>query len=535
MAVLLKDIKLPVGAERFELPACVAQQFKLPKEAVQTVRIVRQSLDARRKNDIHFLIHAVVQVEDVWQAKLLKSGDRRVEAHEQPEAYELVQGTKTPEGRIVVAGFGPAGMFAAYYLAKHGYKPLVIERGANVEKRTEAVEHFWSGGSLDENNNVMFGEGGAGTFSDGKLTSRSKNPRSSVVLDTFVDNGAPEEIAFKAKPHIGTDKLKLVVKNMREKILRAGGEIRFETKLSDIECKDGRLTHAVMETNGTKERVECAALILAVGQAARDTYRLLLSHGVALQPKPFAVGLRIEHPQGLIDRAQFGELAGHPRLGAAEYRLSAKSGGRGVYTFCMCPGGSVVASSSGQNEVVVNGMSVHARNGENANSAVVVQVGPDDFGHEPLSGVRFQETLEKQAFQAGSGAYMAPAQRLEDFMSGKKSKAFMSVQPTYRPGVEMAVLNDILPGFVAQGIQESIPAFARQLKGFDYKDAVLTAVESRTSSPVRIIRGEDMQTPAIKGLFPVGEGAGYAGGIVSAAIDGLMACEKIAAVYKPLS
>lgn len=535
MALLLSDIKMPVEAQWAELPVLIAEQFGLPAQSVQAARIIRESLDARRKSDIHFRVSAVVQLEPIWQNRLLKRKDARAAVFEATPEYGLPVGAEQPHGRIVVVGLGPAGLFAAYYLARAGYKPLVVERGREVVKRKTEVQRFWNGGPLDVQSNVMFGEGGAGTFSDGKLTARSKDPRAQVVLDTFVRHGAPGDIVYQTKPHIGTDLLQGVVQNMREAICRMGGEVRFEARMSDLLIQDGTLVSLDVMEQGKKERVPCAACVLASGQAARDVYELLLEKGLTLIPKSFAVGVRIEHPQGLIDRAQYGALAGHPRLGAAEYHLTAKSGVRGVYTFCMCPGGHVVASSSEEGEVVVNGMSDRARNGKNANAAVVVQVGPADFGQGPLDGVHFQRKLERAAYMAGDlkGAYFAPAQRLEDFLAGRESKSFGDVKPTYRPGVAVHRLDTLLPDFIAAGIRDGIAGFSRQLRGFDLPDAVLTAVESRTSSPVRVLRDERGEAAGASGLFPVGEGAGYAGGIVSAAVDGMRAAERIAARYKP--
>lgn len=535
MALLLTDIKMPVEAQWRELPALIAEQVNLPLQSILAARVVRESLDARRKSDIHYRVSAVVQLEPIWQNRLLKRQDARVSVFEAVPEYGLPTGSELPRGRIIVVGLGPAGLFAAFFLAQAGYQPIVVERGREIAKRKTDVQRFWSGEALDTDSNVMFGEGGAGTFSDGKLTARSKDPRAQVVLDTLVRHGAPGDIAYQAKPHIGTDLLQGVVQSIREAICRMGGEVRFEARMCDLHLQDGMVAAVDILEKGKKERIPCAACVLATGQAARDVYELLLEKGLTLLPKSFAVGVRIEHPQGLIDRAQYGSLAGHLRLGAAEYRLTAKSGARGVYTFCMCPGGHVVASSSEEGEVVVNGMSDRARNGKNANAAIIVQVGPEDFGHGPLDGVLFQRELERKAYTAGSsdGAYFAPAQRLEDFLLGRESKIFGDVKPTYRPGVSKRRLDTLLPDYVAAGLRDGIMGFARQLRGFDLPDAVLTAVESRTSSPVRILRDERGEAAGAAGLYPVGEGAGYAGGIVSAAVDGMRAAERIAARYKP--
>jgi uncharacterized FAD-dependent dehydrogenase len=374
----------------------------------------------------------------------------------------------------------------------------------------------------------MFGEGGAGAFSDGKLTTRIKDTRAATVLETFVQNGAPDEILYMAKPHVGTDKLLVTLKSMREKLIAFGAELRFSAKLADLETDEsGTLTAVMVEQNGKRERIECSACVLAIGQGARDTYELLDKKHLELQPKAFAVGVRVEHPRTLIDHSQYGAYANHPRLGAAEYALVDRYGKRGVYTFCMCPGGTVIASASGEKQVVVNGMSYHARSGENSNSAIVVQVTPEDFGSGPLDGMRFQEALERSAYKLGGGGFIAPASRVEDFLNKSVSKGFYNVKPTYLPGVKPESLYKCLPDYVAAGIAAGIPAFSRKLKDFDMGDAVLTAVESRTSAPLRIVRDGSMQATRIRGLYPAGEGAGYAGGIVSAAVDGMKAADAV--------
>ncbi len=383
---------------------------------------------------------------------------------------------------------------------------------------------------MNENSNIMFGEGGAGTFSDGKLTTRIKDARAQTVVDKLAAFGAPEQITYEAKPHVGTDVLRKVVRSIRADIEAKGGVVRFGCTLTDIIEKDGRVAGIIV--NGD-ERIDCCAVVLAIGQAARDTFRMLFDRGIEIIAKPFAVGVRIEHPQSFIDRSQFGKLAGHPRLGAAEYRMTAKSGSRGVYTFCMCPGGFVVASSSASGEVVTNGMSYAARAGQNANSGIIVQVNPSDLGGAPFCGVEFQQKLERAAFRLGGGDYSAPAQRVADFMSGDAPQPFGAVIPTYRPQAVPRELKKCLPPVIKRGVEDGITAFSRMIKGFDMGDAVLTAVESRTSSPVRIVRDENGEATRLKGFYPVGEGAGYAGGIVSAGVDGIRAAERIMAAFKP--
>lgn len=529
--LIVSELHVPLAAAEEALAAHVAGRLCIPEREVRSIRILRKSLDARKKQDIHFQMQVVVSLEPALEKRLLQRGDIRISPYRPAETTSLRHGKETPHGRIAVAGLGPAGLFAAYLLAEHGYRPLVIERGRPVEERAADVDRFWRGGPLAPDSNVMFGEGGAGTFSDGKLTTRIKDPRADSVLRILAAHGAPEEIVYLARPHIGTDRLRSVVSALRRKIEALGGEVRFSTRLCGLERADDALCALRVQCGGTEERIPCAALVLATGQGARDTYRMLLDAGVSMQPKAFAVGVRAEHPQAMIDRVQYGALAGDPRLGAAEYRLTARSGARGVYTFCMCPGGSVVASSSAPQQVVVNGMSDYARDGKNANAAIVVQVGPEDFGMDPLDGVLFCERLERDAFLAGGGNFCAPASRIADYLERRTPRSFGGVQPTYRPGVAPVSLWDCLPEVVAAGVADGIRAFSRSLRGYDLPDGVLTAVESRTSAPVRISRTECGESLSLPGLYPVGEGAGYAGGIVSAAVDGVRAAERIIGKY----
>ncbi len=530
MKLTATNLDLPFNADESALRLLIGSATRLPAESIEGMRVVRRSLDARDKNDIRFIYTAEFEIADKdygrYSGRFAKTVSK---APEKPVIAAEVGETPQP-APVVVVGAGPAGLFAAHTLAERGYKVVLIERGRPIEERGRDVERFHSGGPLDTESNIMFGEGGAGTFSDGKLTTRIKDRRAETVVETLVKYGAPERIAADAKPHVGTDVLRTVVHNIRAAIEEAGGEVRFGAKLTDFCEKDGRITAAIV--NGD-EKIPCCAVVLALGQAARDTYRMLYDRGLEIAAKPFAVGVRIEHPQSFIDRSQFGKFAGHPRLGAAEYRLTAKSGSRGVYTFCMCPGGFVVASSSNEGEVVTNGMSYAARDGANANSGVIVQVNPSDLGGAPFCGVEFQEKLERAAFRLGGGDYSAPAERVADFLAGDAPRPFAAVTPTYRPQAVPRDLRKCLPGTIRRGIAEGITAFARQIKGFDMGDAVLTAVESRTSAPVRIMRGESGEATRLKGLYPVGEGAGYAGGIVSAAVDGMKAAERIIAEYRP--
>ncbi len=513
--------------------ADLARQLGVDPGDIGQVRILRRAVDARKKGDVFFSVHCLVDLSPRAARRVL--GDRK--RHAQPwqaiEEPPLTPGEKPLSGRIVVVGMGPGGLFAGWLLAKEGYAPLVVDRGKAMDERVRDVEAYWRSGWADPESNPLFGEGGAGTFSDGKLTARSKDPRCSTVLDAFIACGAPEEIGILAKPHVGTDRLRQVVKNLRREIVSLGGEVRFSTRLDAIHTRDGRVAAVTLTQGGVSQRIDCGALVLAIGQGARDTYRYLFDSGFAMAPKPFAVGVRAEHPQSLIDVSQYGPCAGHPRLGAADYKLTAQAGGRGVYSFCMCPGGFVVGAGAGPGQMVVNGMSNFDRAGDNANAALVVQVFPEDFGSGALDGMAFQQRLEQAAWDLGGGEGLAPACRLEDFMAGRGTGRFGAVTPTFRPGVTGADLNACLPPFVAAGLREALAVFARQIKGFDLPDAVLTAVESRTSAPVRILRGEDMQSISHGGVYPVGEGAGYAGGIVSSAVDGLKAAEAIISQFRP--
>lgn len=519
----ISEISLPLNGTEADLKELAAARLKVEPNAIRSLKIFKKSIDARKKDDVHFIC-AVEAVCD----KNNNSQDKKI-AEVEPYRYELPPFKKLA-ARPVVVGFGPAGLFAALILAQAGQKPIVFERGSSVEKRSEQVVHFWRTGELNTQSNVQFGEGGAGTFSDGKLNTGTKDFRARKVMEEFVAAGAPDEILYLAKPHIGTDKLPDTVRNIREQIISLGGEVHFETALQNLILKNGRVIGIEVKPQaGSAYRVDAEKVILAVGHSARDTFELLHSLKIPMEPKSFSVGARIEHPQEMIDVSQYGKFAGHPNLGAADYKLAVHlTNGRGVYTFCMCPGGSVVAAASEENRLVVNGMSSFARDGGNANSALLVGVEPKDFGSEdPLAGVAFQRRLEESAFRLGGGNYYAPVQRVEDFIKRRASKSVGGVKPTYAPGVTPCNLDDCLPDYITDSMRQGILLMNNRLRGFSYSDAVLTAVESRSSSPVRILRGENLESIAISGLYPCGEGAGYAGGIISAAVDGIKCAEQI--------
>ena len=523
--IRVSELKLPIEGSQKALEKKLAKALRIPVEEIKGYRIFKRSLDARKKDNIHYAY--VVDVEVKNEKKVLeKNRDKNIS--KTPDlAYRMMQGERMPEKRPVVVGFGPAGMFAGLLLAEMGLQPIVLERGGDVDSRKEAVDRFWNTGKLDTENNVQFGEGGAGTFSDGKLTTRIKDPRCRKVLEEMVDAGAPEEILYDAKPHIGTDLLRGVVKHIREKIISLGGEVRFFAKVTGFAWEDNQIK-AVLLQNG--ERIETDDVVLALGHSARDTFELLHAEAFALEQKPFAMGVRIEHPQKMVDEAQYGEAA--HKLPAADYRLTyTTSKGRGVYTFCMCPGGYVVAAASEEGRLAVNGMSEHARDGKNANSALLVQVFPEDFGSDhPLAGMYFQRELEEKAFQAGGSDYTAPVQRVGSFLKTGTASA-PEVEATYRPAVKKGDMDEIFPVFMMEALREALPAMGRKLKGFDREDALLTAVEIRSSSPIRILRDETAMSLKKTGVYPAGEGAGYAGGIVSAAVDGIYVAEKIAEKY----
>lgn len=521
----LTELRLSIYENRDEmLPKLIAKKLKIPKDIVKGYNIFKESIDAR-KGEIYFVYTVDVEVEDSLEKIFLKKGYNLTPDYN----YNYPQkGYKRLENPPVIVGTGPAGLFCGLILSQMGYNPIIIERGEDVVKRSESVERFWREGILNSESNVQFGEGGAGTFSDGKLTTLIKDKRCRKVLEEMVKGGAPEEILYSFKPHVGTDILKSVVKNIRQEILKNGGKVCFNTKLEDLSIKDGKIYG--IKTN--KGEIPAEVLVLALGHSARDTFEVLYNRGLAIEQKAFSIGVRIEHPQALINKAQYKKFAGHPRLGAAEYKLAYHSlNGRSAYTFCMCPGGFVVGAASEEGLVVTNGMSYHSRDGENANSALLVGVTPKDFeSSNPLAGVEFQRKWERKAFQRGGGNYFAPAQLVGDFLQDRESKFFRSVVPTYKKGVTMTSLQGVLPEYVITTLKEAILDFDKKLKGFAYYDGVLTGVETRSSSPIRILRDETYQSN-VKGIYPCGEGAGYAGGIISAAVDGIRIAESIIKEY----
>lgn len=526
MKLVINNIRLSLDDDVQALKTAASRKLKIDAAHFKSFRIARESVDARRKPNIS-MVYSIV-VETVSTVKLPKDNDIR--EIEDPGSEPLVPGSVKLNSRPVIVGTGPAGLFAGLLLSQNGYKPLILERGDCVEKRTLKVSRYWETGELDIETNVQFGEGGAGTFSDGKLTTRINDRRCDRVLEELYNSGAHAEILYKSRPHIGTDVLKNVVTNMRKRIEQYGGEIRFNSKVTSVRMKDNRISCVVVND---REEIPADVVILAIGHSARDTYENLLHCGISFIQKPFSIGVRIEHPQEIIDRAQYGEAAGHPALGAADYQLFHKTGERTAYSFCMCPGGVVVASASEPGMIVTNGMSEFARDKENANSALVVSVGPGDFGDShPLAGIYFQREWEMLAYEAGGGGNCAPVQRLEDFMAGKNSGKLGVVRPSYTGKVRAADINLCLPSAVTGLMKESIGVFDKKLKGFGMKDAVLTGVETRTSSPVRIPRGDSLEAEGIRGLYPAGEGAGYAGGIVSAAVDGIRVAEQVIKTYR---
>ncbi|MDP9663200.1 NAD(P)/FAD-dependent oxidoreductase [Pseudomonas fulva] len=526
----ITELKLPLDHPDEALREAIVQRLGIRDEQLISFNLFKRSYDARKKNTELLFIYTIDLHASNEEELLRKFADDHNVVPAPDVTYKYV--AQAPEGldaRPIVVGLGPCGIFAGLLLAQMGFKPIILERGKEVRQRTKDTWGLWRKSVLNPESNVQFGEGGAGTFSDGKLYSQIKDPQhhGRKVLEEFVKAGAPDEILYINKPHIGTFRLTGMVEQMRQEMIALGAEVRFEQKVTDLLIEEGQVQGVVLESG---EQLLSRHVVLALGHSARDTFRMLHAQGVYMEAKPFSVGFRIEHPQSLIDKARLGKYAGHPKLGAADYKLvyHAKNG-RSVYSFCMCPGGTVVAATSEPGRVVTNGMSQYSRNERNANSGIVVGIDPErDYPGGPLAGIELQERLEAHAYVMGGSNYQAPAQLVGDFVAGKPSTALGSVEPSYKPGVTLGDLAPSLPAFAIEAIREALPAFDRQIKGYNLHDAVLTGIETRTSSPLRITRGEDFQSLNVKGLFPAGEGAGYAGGILSAGVDGIRVAEAVA-------
>jgi uncharacterized FAD-dependent dehydrogenase len=535
----LTEIKLPLEHAEHALRDALLQNLNLQPADLAGFTVFKRSFDARKAELLQVHIVDVELANPALEAVLLARHAGNPHILATPDmAYHPVG--RAPAGlplRPVVVGFGPCGMFAALVLAQMGFRPIVLERGKTVRERTKDTWGLWRKNVLNPESNVQFGEGGAGTFSDGKLYSQIKDPRhlGRKVMNEFVKAGAPADILFEAHPHIGTFKLVKVVENLREQIIALGGEIRFQQRVTDVLIEGGpenkhiRGLTVLDQATGQAQELHADQVVLALGHSARDTFAMLHERGVYVEAKPFSIGFRVEHPQGLIDRARWGRHAGHPALGAAEYKLvHHASNGRSVYSFCMCPGGTVVAATSEAGRVVTNGMSQYSRNERNANAGIVVGIDPRDYPGSPLAGIELQRQLESHAYVLGGGNYEAPGQLVGDFVAGRPSTGLGSVMPSYTPGVAMGDLSSALPGYAIEAMREAFPAFGRNIKGFDLHDAVLTGVETRTSSPIKMSRGDDLQSINVRGLYPAGEGASYAGGILSAGVDGIKVAEAVA-------
>ena len=537
--IRITELRLPIDHAPEALEAVILKRLGIPPKELLRFELFKRSYDARKNVALAFIYSIDVSVKN--EESVLERFKNDLHIRPSPDtSYKFItkvsaSTTLNPSARPIIVGFGPCGIFSALILAQMGLKPLVLERGKKVRERTQDTWGLWRKNILNPESNVQFGEGGAGTFSDGKLYSQIKDPKfyGRKVLMEFIKAGAPPEILYVAKPHIGTFRLVGIVERMRQEIIDLGGEVRFSQKVVGLDIQGEQIKGVRLENGGV---IATEHVILALGHSARDTFKALYEAGVYMEAKPFSIGFRIEHPQSLIDRARLGPHAGNPLIGAADYKLvhHAKNG-RSVYSFCMCPGGTVVAATSELNRVVTNGMSQYSRNERNANAGIVVGITPDDFPGGPLAGIDFQRAIESKAFELGGSTYEAPGQLVGDFLEGRPSTKLGDVIPSYKPGVHLTDLATSLPDYAIEAIREAIPAFEKQIKGFSMKDAVLTGVETRTSSPLRITRGQNYQSLNIKGLYPAGEGAGYAGGILSAGVDGIKVAEAVALDYTQIN
>lgn len=529
MEVRVRSLRMDLDYKEKDLITKAAKKLAINYKAIKSYQIVKKAVDARRKK-VYFNLTIDVELDKNIELSKEILAQAEITVIETKPEVPIIPGNIPLSKSPLIVGSGPAGLFCALHLARHGYKPVLIEKGMNIEERVKRVEKFWQDGVLDINNNTQFGEGGAGSFSDGKLTSRSGDARVANVLRTFVEFGAAEEITYLKKPHVGTDVIRQVVKRIRNEIIRLGGEVYFSCALTDINIEQGALKS--IQINNDFE-LELPVMVLAVGHSAREVYRFLHAKGVNIIPKAFAVGVRVEHPQDIINHMQYAEFANHPALGSADYHFTYqdRSTGRSLYTFCMCPGGYVIAGSSGEGQVLTNGMSYNSRDSGVANSALVVTVSPEDWNFEALGGIKLQEDLEHKAFVMGGSNYAAPAQYMNDFMAGKASTAVKDSIATYRPGLYPANLWNLLPQEIAEVMFRGLKQWFKKAQDFNADEAIMTGVETRTSAPLRIVRNESHISQNVAGLYPCGEGAGYAGGIVSAAVDGLKIAESIIAIY----